>query len=259
MFDQRFYYLIELQYLGFRYHGWQKQPGVKTVEEMVHKTIKWVLKEERFKILASGRTDAKVSVNQTAIELFLFKELANQAEFLEELNHNFPADIKALAIRPVTKDFNIIQHPKVKEYLYFFSYGEKNHPFAAPFMTNISEDLDIEIMKEGAKLLQGKHNFKNFCARPSEHTKFIREVSVCEIVNNTRYTANFFPEQSYFLKVEGSGFMRYQVRLMMGSLFLLGTGKCSMDFFKKAINADDSCKITWIAPASGLILQSVKY
>ena len=63
----RFFYLMEIQYLGFRYHGWQKQPNVITVQEMITKTLNWVLPETASKVLASGRTDAKVSVNQTYI------------------------------------------------------------------------------------------------------------------------------------------------------------------------------------------------
>ena len=71
MFRKRFYYIIELQYLGFRYHGWQKQPNVNTLQRMVERTVSYVLKHKDFKVLASGRTDAKVSANQTYIELFV--------------------------------------------------------------------------------------------------------------------------------------------------------------------------------------------
>jgi len=56
MFDKRFYYLLKIQYLGFRYHGWQKQPDVLTVERMVERTFSYVLNRKNFKLLASGRT-----------------------------------------------------------------------------------------------------------------------------------------------------------------------------------------------------------
>jgi len=74
MFRKRFFYIIELQYLGFRYHGWQKQPTVNTLQRMVERTITYVLDHKKFKILAMGRTDAKVSANQTYIELFVEDE-----------------------------------------------------------------------------------------------------------------------------------------------------------------------------------------
>ena len=81
----RYYYLIKLQYLGFRFHGWQKQPDVITVEKMVERTTAYVLGRKNFKLLASGRTDAKVSVNQTYIELFVDKAPIDVKEFLPDL------------------------------------------------------------------------------------------------------------------------------------------------------------------------------
>ena len=62
---KRSYYIIEIQYLGFRFHGWQKQPEVNTVQRMIERTLSYVLEHKKFKTLAAGRTDAKVSVNQT--------------------------------------------------------------------------------------------------------------------------------------------------------------------------------------------------
>ena len=61
MFKKTFYYLIKIQYLGYRFHGWQKQPNLKTVELMLQRTLKYVLQEQKFKILGAGRTDAMVS------------------------------------------------------------------------------------------------------------------------------------------------------------------------------------------------------
>ena len=71
MFTKKFYYLIDIQYLGYRFHGWQKQPKVKTLQFMVDRTLKFILEKQSFKTLAAGRTDAMVSANETAIELFL--------------------------------------------------------------------------------------------------------------------------------------------------------------------------------------------
>lgn len=71
MFKKRFYYVFKIQYLGYRFHGWQKQPKLKTVQLMIERTLKFILEEQTFRILAAGRTDAKVSANEAAFELFL--------------------------------------------------------------------------------------------------------------------------------------------------------------------------------------------
>lgn len=253
----RYYYLLKLQYLGFRFHGWQKQPDVITVERMVERTIAYVLNRKNFKILAAGRTDAKVSVNQTYVELFVDEEPLDLGEFFPLLNENLPPDIRALDISETDAEFNIIQHPKVKEYLYFFSFGEKFHPFCAPFMVNVLEKLNVEKMKEAVKLFEGNHDFWSYAFRPSPETQTKGEILTCEIVENTIYTANFFPGKSYVLRVKGEGFKRHQIRLMMGVLFDLGKGKVDLEFIAKTLQGENKITLKHIAPASGLILNAV--
>ncbi len=260
MQETRHYYLIKVQYLGYRLHGWQRQPNFKTVEGLIKKTMKFVLPGRRTKILGSSRTDAMVSANEAAFELFLYGEpLNNNPDFLDLFNHNLPPDIRALSIKEVDSGFNIIQHPKQKEYLYLFSFGSKNHPFCAPLMANIKDDLDISLMVEGAKLFQGEHHFKNYCADPSEHTVFLREVKESVIMKNDLYTANFFPEDSYIFKVRGTGFLRYQVRLMMGALIQLGKGELTLQDIRDSLTPGNSIVINFIAPASGLILNKIDF
>lgn len=254
---KRFYYLIKLQYLGFRYHGWQEQPDVLTVERMAKRTLKFILKERRFKVIAAGRTDAKVSVNQTYIELFLEENPLETTSFFELLNENLPPDIRALDIEETNAAFNIIQHPKMKEYLYLFTFGEKPHPFSAAFMAFVSGDLDIELMQKGARLFEGKHDFRSYCFRPTKNTVTQGEVDLCMLEENTLYTANFFPKKTYMLRIQGKGFKRQQIRLMMGTLFDLGKGKIDLSFLRQTLQPENGIVLEHIAKASGLILNKV--
>ncbi|MGL1887217.1 MAG: tRNA pseudouridine(38-40) synthase TruA [Reichenbachiella sp.] len=256
MFDKRYFYLIEFQYLGYRYHGFQKQPDVKTVQYMLERTFNYVLGHKDFKTLASGRTDAMVSANQGYFELFMKEEL-DVDEVFKLLNINLPSDIRALSMVAVDEKFNVIQSPKIKEYIYLFSFGEKNHPFAAPYICNISGELDIETMTMAAKKFEGHYNFQNYVYKPSEHTVLERTIDHCEIKKNDIYTANFFPEQSYALVVRGAGFMRHQIRLMMGTLIELGRQQISIEEFDLSLISKRAEPFTFIAPASGLILNSI--
>ena len=256
---KKFYYLITIQYLGYRFHGWQKQPDVKTLHLMVDRTLNFILEGQRFKSLASGRTDAMVSAEEAAIELFLYEPIEDKVAFLKLFNTNLPQDIRALAIKEVDAKFNIINNSKVKEYLYLFAFGDKFHPFCAPILTTILEDLDIEIMKKGAKLFQGEHYLKTYCYKPSDNGIYNREILTCEIIENTIYSANFFPKKSYLLRVRGKGFMRNQIRLMMGTLIDLGKGKLTLNDIEKSLEPENTIKMQYIAPASGLILKSLQF
>ena len=255
----KFFYVITIQYLGYRFHGWQKQPNLKTVHLMVDRTLNFILEGKSFKSLSSGRTDAMVSAENAAFELFLQEPIEDLTGFLELLNHNLPQDIRATSIKEVDKSFNIINHSKIKEYLYLFTFGEKCHPFCAPIMTTILDNLDIDLMKEGAKLFEGEHYFKSYCFKPTDHGIYTREILTSELVENTIYTANYFPNKSYVLRVRGKGFMRNQIRLMMGTLIDLGKHKISLDTIKNSLEPDVFIKMEYIAPASGLILNKVEF
>lgn len=258
MFEKRYYYLLKIQYLGFRYHGWQKQPDVNTVERMMERTFAYILGHKNFKFLASGRTDAKVSANALYVELFLKDEPLPEEGFLELLNKNLPQDIRCLNVEKVTKEFNVMDAPQQKEYLYLFSQGDKNHPFAAPYMVNYGEPLDINLMQEAAKLFMGTHDFRTYTYKPKPTTQTIGTITTSEIVNNELYTANFFPENSYIFRVKGKGFKRHQIRLMMGILFDIGTGKVDLEFIHKTLAPNNDIKLEHIAQASGLILHDIE-
>lgn len=256
---KKYFYVINIQYLGYRFHGWQKQPNVKTLHLMVDRTLNFILEGKYFKSLSSGRTDAMVSAESAFFELFLREPITDKKAFLELFNTNLPQDIRALSIREVDSKFNIINHSKIKEYLYLFTYGEKCHPFCAPIMTTILDDIDIEVMKQGAKLFEGENYLKTYCYKPTDNGIYTRKILTCELIVNTIYTANYFPKQSYILRVRGKGFMRNQIRIMMGTLIDLGKDKLTLQDIEDSLKPESNIKMDYIAPASGLILNKIEF
>ena len=259
MFNKRYYYVIKIQYLGYRFHGWQKQPNLKTLHLMIDRTLKYVVDGVKFKTLVAGRTDAMVSANETAFELFIYQKIEDEQAFLNEFNFNLPQDIRALSIEQVDAKFNIIQDSKLKEYVYIFTHGQKCHPFCAPIMTTFQEPLDIELMKQGAKLFEGTHNFKPYCYKATDHGLYEREIISCDLIENDLYVANFFPEKSYALRVRGKGFGRHQIRLMMGALVNLGRGDFELGDIEASLKTNSEMTMDFIAPASGLILNRLEF
>ncbi|MBD0776270.1 tRNA pseudouridine(38-40) synthase TruA [Maribacter sp. ANRC-HE7] len=260
MRQQRFYYLINVQYLGFRFSGWQKQPGQKTIEGMITKTLKFIMPNVQFKILGAGRTDSKVSALDAAFELFINDvPIKDHAVFLELFNENLPSDIRVTGIKQVDESFNIIKDPKTKEYIYLFSFGSKNHPFSAPFITNILENLDLQAMVKATSFFVGSHDFTSYTVKAQKNKQRLRTIEVCEIRENTLFKANFFPEKSYALHIKGKGFMRYQIRMIMGALIQLGKGELSMNDIEESLSSPGSLKLTSVAPGSGLMLHSIEF
>ena len=249
------FYIFRIQFLGYRYHGWQKQPDVKTIEGVIERTMRYVLDGEPYKILGCGRTDALVSAEDFAFELFTNQEL--ELEILKnKVNENLPADILVNSVEETDKDFNIINHPKIKEYHYHFSFGEKTHPFNAPFIRYFQEEMHIEAMMEAAKLFLGEHNFRGYVTKPTENTQFNREILLSEIVRNNDPTS---PKNAYIYKVKSGGFMRYQVRHMVGVLLEVGRENWSLEDIKETLENPPEDTVKFIAPAAGLRLHKLDF
>jgi len=252
------YYILRFQYLGFRYHGWQKQPQVKTLQGMTERTINYVLEGRPFKILSAGRTDAMVSAQDAAVQL-ITREQLDRNNFLKDINNNLPADIKLMDIEPMPDDLNIIQDVGTKVYHYLFAQGVKFNPYCAPFMALIHESLDIPKMIDAAPVFKGTHNFGCFCEPSDKVIDFNRTITNCVLTENTEVKASFFPKESYVLEIVGSGFMRYQVRYIMGALLAVGRGELTVKQIEQALESGGKEPLASKAPASGLVLTQVNF
>lgn len=251
--------LIRIEFLGFRYHGWQKQDKNKTVQGMVDKTLTFIFGHEKFRTLGCGRTDAKVSADDFCLELFTNELGINTDDLLFKLNENLPPDIRANSVERTDAKFNIIQNSKVKEYHYSFSFGEKSHPFNTPFIMCMNEDLDIESMIAAAGEFVGVHNFRRYTAKANNKTSFDREILLSMIEKNTKYKGDYVPDTAYVFKVRSKGFMRYQVRLMVGALLKIGKGEWTLEDLKLSLTGEGGEQVDNIAPSSGLCLHKLEF
>ena len=192
-------------------------------------------------------------------ELFTDREIEDQRGFIQRFNANLPPDIRVVDCQQTDKNFNVIKDVQEKEYQYFFSYGDKNHPFCAPFMANITEELDITKMIKGASLFVGTHCFRSYTTKDKQDANYLRTISKCCLEPNKTLSANFFPERSFVLRVKGKGFMRYQIRMIMGALILLGRNELSLEEIKASLLENSKLSLSFVAPGSGLHLTHLKF
>lgn len=256
MQNRPFTYLFWVQYLGYRYHGWQKQAGLKTVQGRIEKSVKFVLGHENFMTLGASRTDAGVSCKRGAFELFNVDPLDLDL-FESELNRYLPDDIRIIGSQTVPLDFNIIQDVVAKEYRYSFVSGEKFHPFAAANLTWVKCELDIELMKVAVNLFVGRNDFRRFCNQNKLTENFVREVFEAEVIPDSLYQGHFFPNNIFSFRIKGSGFLTHQVRIMMGALWEVGQGKICVSDIEYALLSGESSPLSPKAPAHGLVLEEL--
>ena len=253
-----FKYVFRLQYLGIRYHGWQVQKGVKTIQGTLERTFRYVLQHEDFNILGSSRTDTGVSCLYGAFELFLSQPI-NPEDYIAALNENLPSDIKILSGNQSTYDFNIIQGVANKSYGYYFAIGEKPHPMYAGSVAYAGLELDLKIMKEGASLFKGKHDFRRFCTQGKNTDDFVRNITYSQIEKPPRNYV-FLPENNVLVfRVIGDGFLMHQVRRMTAALLMLGKGEINLAEIQNALGSTSKTPLCGKAPANGLILEKVSF
>ena len=123
----------------------------------------------------------------------------------------------------------------------------------------LNTEENLLIAKFLANLLTGKLRKILKQDGPHDEGVYERELFKCELIDNTLYTASFFPKQSFILKVVGKGFGRHQIRLMMGALIKLGREEIDMEYIKKSLKPESKYVMDYIAPASGLILHKIEY
>jgi tRNA pseudouridine38-40 synthase len=253
------FYLARLQFLGFRYHGWQKQvTGHKTIQEMLDRTLRFIVGENNSKTLGASRTDAMVSAEDFVCKITT-KVPMDAIDLLAALNLNLPQDIRVLELVQTVDDRNIIDESKTKTYRYYFCNEQKANPMISPYMTNFKDDLDFDLMMQAAKIFEGDHDFKRFCYRPTPDKTFKRNVEYSNLSINEDLTASFFPKKSYVFEVKSEGFMRHQIRIMMGALILVGSKKLSIDELKESLLGESFERIPLIASASGLKLYKTDF
>lgn len=253
-----FTYLFTIQYLGLRYHGWQRQQGLKTIQGTLERNFRHVLGHEDFNILGASRTDSGVSCLNGAFELFL-KEPLDLTAFIQEANENLPADIRLLDARPVPADFNIIQDVEAKQYGYYFAIGEKPHPFLSGALAYAGKNLDLEKMKTGAALFEGNLDFRRFCTHGKQTDDFVRMIWKAEITSLDTED-DFWPKRDmYVFRINGNGFLMHQVRRLAAALFMLGKTEINLLDLQNALKSTDKHPFSPKAPAQGLVLEEVTF
>ncbi|WP_154858678.1 tRNA pseudouridine synthase A [Cyclobacterium xiamenense] len=251
-------YLFRIQYLGLRYHGWQIQKGVKTIQGTLQRTFRYLLGHEDFTLLGASRTDSGVSCLNGAFELFL-RQPSDPSTLLQEANENLPPDIRLLSCREVPASFNIIQDVCCKQYGYYFFFGEKPHPFQTGTVAYAGKTLDLSLMAQGAALFEGRHDFRRFCSPGKNTDDFQREITYAAILSAKHSLVPLTPENTFVFRVRSKGFLMHQVRRMAAALFLLGTREMSLEILESALLGREASLLGPKAPAAGLVLEDLEF
>jgi len=244
-------YFMIFSYDGTNFKGYQKQVKERTVQGEIEKALKEINGNKKVEIHASGRTDAKVhALNQKAhfdLEVKITPEKLRQA-----LNSMLEEDIYIKSIEEVNEDFHARFSVKGKEYIYIINMGPYN-PLERNYVYQYNKKLDTVEMERAMKYLEGTHSFKSFTKTDEEKEDYVRTLSQTNLIRDLKDV------NKITLTFVGTGFLRYMVRNIVGTLIEIGEGKRKSEEIIDILKKEDRRKAGKTANPEGLYLKNVFY
>lgn len=237
-----------VEYEGTAYSGWQKQNDVDTIEENVEKAIE-KLTGEKTKLIASGRTDKGVHALGQVVN-FKTQSIVPGENYKLALQEHLPDDITIVDSKEVDIRFHSRFDAKGKVYRYKVYNGKRPRALYRNFYYHYSYDIDLSKIREASKHLLGTHDFKSFMGRKCSAKSTVRTIKDISIEKEGDIVE---------FVIEGNSFLRYMVRIIVGTLLQIGTGKIQIEDISNIVDGRKRKYAGITAPAHGLYLEKVFY
>jgi tRNA pseudouridine38-40 synthase len=240
---------LTIQYDGADYHGWQIQPGRRTIQGQLSDAVTNLV-GRKITVHGASRTDAGVSaLGQVGVFEIVNCPVPTE-NFKQAINDRLPDDIVVTEASEATRDFDVIGGAKSKLYRYTIYAGANRPVLEVRHCWYIPAKLDVEAMHKAAKYLIGEHDFKSFASSKDNRETTVRTVFHCNVTKNDDWIR---------LDVEGDGFLYNMVRNIVGSLVEVGIGRWPADKMKTVLEACERTAAGPIAPPQGLCLLKIDY
>jgi tRNA pseudouridine38-40 synthase len=265
---------LVIAYRGTDYCGWQKQAksdGLPTVQEMIEKAARKVLKRKVVNIHASGRTDSGVHARAQVAHLRVQADLPAKV-LIKALNAHLPEDIRILKLENCSEDFHSQLDVQAKTYRYFIlntSTGKDpiHWPFLRPYTWFVTYALDVDAMNRALGCLVGTHDFKSFQNTGTPMPNTVREILEAKLIVHEGKgldTPPWMPGPDFEarlleVRVTGTGFLKQMVRNIVGTVVEVGRGRIPPEALTGMLAQRDRASSGMTAPPYGLFLDSVRY
>ena len=244
-------YFMTFSYDGSDFKGYQKQPKGRTVQEELENVLKRINGDKSVSVVASGRTDAGVHAMNQKGHFDLDVEI-DKERLLHSMNSMLPGDIYVKQIEEVSDNFHARFDAIGKEYIYQINMGEYN-PLERRYVYQYNNKLDVVEMQRAMKYLEGTHSFRAFTKVDEEKDDYVRTLSQTNMLRDLKDV------NKITLVFIGTGFMRYMVRNMVGTLIEIGEGKRRSEEIIDILKSEDRTQAGKTANPEGLYLKNVFY
>ena len=260
--------LLRLAYDGTDFHGFARQPGVRTVQGELERVLAGIYGDE---ILTRGasRTDAGVHARGQVVAFEPTQAIPPEG-LCKALQGHCPADLVVSAAWMERGKGGAPVEPRFvndgKHYRYRIRTGPLRDPFEDRVAWLYRGSLDAERMRDAAQRLVGEHDYRSFRASGCQATTTVRRILSIEIeegpvalgVAGDPVTLSKQPRARRLdVHVRGTAFLKYMVRIMVGTLAEVGAGRREPPWIDELLATPDRAKAGPTAPPQGLTLEEV--
>ncbi|MGB9738397.1 MAG: tRNA pseudouridine(38-40) synthase TruA [Chloroflexus aggregans] len=241
-----------LAYDGTDFAGSQWQTDVRTVQGAIEAAWEALTQEQR-RIVLAGRTDAGVHASgqvahvQTATRHSL-------ATIWRGLNAHLPTDVTVQNVGEAVRDFHARYSAIEREYRYVIDCAPAPLPQLRHQALHYAGTLDVTAMATALKLLEGTHDFAAFTTATPSQRSTVRTMYWTRIVERV-----WFDRRLLAIELAANAFLQHMVRMIVGTLLLVGRGRMTVDQFGEVLAGRDRRLAGPTAPAHGLTLTAVRY
>jgi tRNA pseudouridine38-40 synthase len=258
-----------LGYDGTAFHGWQAQPGLRTVQGMIEEAID-EMGIEHSGVRGCSRTDAGVHALGQIASFAAEIEVPREG-WVSGLNARLPDDIVVHDAQPCYRRYNPRFHAAHKRYRYLVRCGQRRDPLirtqawqlgpkgmrrdiqSSDRGEGVEDYLDVDAMHAAAAHFLGEHDFRAFRQSGDEREIVVRRMFEVRVTPGW----NGRPDLVAF-EVVGNSFLKNMVRIMVGTLVDVGRGRIDPDAISGMLNEDaDRADAGQTAPAHGLTLVDI--
>jgi tRNA pseudouridine38-40 synthase len=240
---------LTLAYDGRPFSGWQSQAEGGGVQDHLERAFTRLC-SGRVIVQGAGRTDAGVHARAQIAHADVPPGSRPVRAWPLALNAHLPSEIRVMRVQRVPDDFHAQFDARGKVYAYRIWNAPAFHPLELGRAWHVPLALDLAVLRAGAKLLAGRHDFARFAANRGQPPE-----STVRTLHQVRVTRR---GPLVTLRVAGDGFLYRMVRLLAGSLVRCAQGKADVDWLR-ALLAGTAPKTHFLAPAEGLYLERVLY
>lgn len=245
-------YFAKIKYLGTDFHGFQVQPGQRTVQGELCSAFKELFGADT-KVTGCSRTDAGVHANEFCITVECDTATVPPSKLPMAVARFLPRDLALSYAEASAEDFHPRYSAKGKEYLYKIKNSRVSDPFEYGRAWLLPQPIDgeaLERMRNGAEYIIGRKDFRSFMADGSDITDTVREVLYLQIDKK---------DADIEIRIAADGFLYNMVRIIVGTLVDVAYGRIPPSEMKDIIEAKSRAMAGMTAPPDGLYLNKVFY